>query len=60
MKEQYLNWTNKFMESWKNLDWKATLDTLDKNVEYYENPIDEPCKSFDEVISLWNVGDNFI
>ena len=56
---KYDNWTKEFMESWKELDWERTLKTLDKNVEYYENPIDKPCSSFNEVINLWNVvGDN--
>ena len=53
--EKYDNWTKEFMESWKELDWKKTLETLDNNVEYYENPIDKQCQSFDEVIALWNV-----
>lgn len=52
---KYENWTKEFMESWKDLDYKRTLETLDKNVKYYENPIDEPCKNFEEVINLWNV-----
>ena len=52
---KYNTWTKEFMESWKELDWKRTLKTLDKNIEYYENPIDAPCKSFEDVISLWNV-----
>ena len=52
---KYDAWTKEFMESWKELDWKRTLQTLDKNVEYYENPIDAPCASFDEVINLWNI-----
>ena len=51
----YDSWTYDFMESWKNLDWKKTLELLSKDVKYYENPIDEPCSNFDEVISLWNV-----
>ncbi|MBQ7140469.1 MAG: nuclear transport factor 2 family protein [Bacilli bacterium] len=55
MKDKYDNWTKEFMDSWKDLDWKRTLETLSKDVEYYENPIDSPCKSFDEVINLWNV-----
>lgn len=54
-KEIYENWTNEFMESWKELDWKRTLKTLDKNVEYYENPIDKPCSNFDEVTNLWSI-----
>lgn len=52
---KYNTWTKEFMESWKELDWKRTLKTLDKNIEYYENPIDAPCKSFEDVMSLWNV-----
>ena len=52
---KYDTWTKEFMESWKELDWKRTLETLNKNVEYFENPIDEPCKSFEDVISLWNI-----
>ncbi len=55
MKEMYDNWTKEFMDSWKELDWKRTLNTLDKEVEYYENPIDKPCKSFEEVTQLWNI-----
>ena len=52
---KYDKWTKEFMESWKNLDWKRTLETLSKDVEYYENPIDKPCANFEEVESLWNV-----
>ena len=55
LREKYEKWTKEFMESWKELDWKRTLKTLDENVEYYENPIDKPCSNFDEVINLWNV-----
>ena len=52
---KYNEWTKNFMESWKDLDWKRTLELLAKDVKYYENPIDAPCASFDEVISLWDV-----
>lgn len=55
MKEKYEIWTKEFMESWKQLDWEKTLDLLDKNVEYYENPIDAACENFEEVTELWNV-----
>lgn len=55
LKEKYENWTKEFMESWKELDWKRTLETLDENVEYYENPIDKPCQNFEEVTNLWNI-----
>lgn len=55
MVNKYDAWVKEFMESWKELDWERTLKTLDKNVKYYENPIDEPCKNFEEVVSLWDV-----
>ena len=55
MLEKYNKWTKEFMDSWKELDWKRTLETLDKNVRYYENPIDEPCHDFNEVTNLWYV-----
>ncbi len=55
MLEKYNKWTLDFMESWKALDWEKTLTLLDKNVEYYENPIDKPCSSFEEVKELWKV-----
>ena len=54
-KEFYEKWTKEFMDSWKELDWKRTLNTLSRNVEYYENPIDKPCSNFEEVTNLWNV-----
>lgn len=54
-RENYENWTKEFMDSWKVLDWQRTLNTLSKDVEYYENPIDNPCKNFEEVTNLWNV-----
>ena len=53
--ERYNQWTKEFMESWKKLDWKRTLEILSQDVKYYENPIDAPCATFDEVVSLWNV-----
>ena len=55
MKNNYEEWTKEFLESWKNLDYQRTLKTLDPNVVYYENPMDAPCKNFDEVTALWNV-----
>ena len=55
MREKYDKWIKEFMESWKQLDYERTLKTLSNDVKYYENPIDEPCKNFDEVINLWNV-----
>lgn len=55
MKEKYESWAKEFLESWKELDWKRTLKVIDKDCKYYENPIDEPCKSFDEIVKLWEV-----
>jgi len=55
MKERYEKWMREFMEAWKNLDGDAAVATLAPDVEYYENPIDLPCASFDEVKELWKV-----
>lgn len=55
IKEKYERWAEEFMNSWKELDWRRTLETLSKDVEYYENPIDKPCSNFEEVTNLWNV-----
>ena len=56
--KKYNDWTKSFMESWKNLDWKKTLELLSKDVKYYENPIDKPCANFDEVTNLWSIVGN--
>ena len=53
--DRYDKWTKEFMDSWKELDWERTLKTLDKDVKYYENPIDSPCATWDDVVNLWNV-----
>ncbi len=55
LEKRYQDWMDEFMDSWKELNWERTLNTLDKNVKYYENPIDSPCKDFIEVTNLWNV-----
>lgn len=52
---KYNNWTKEFMDSWKYLDWRKTLELLSKDVQYYENPIDAPCANFEEVVKLWDV-----
>ena len=53
--DRYDKWTKEFMDSWKELDWERTLKTLDKDVKYYENPIDASCATWDDVVNLWNV-----
>ena len=40
LEKRYKDWIDEFMESWKELNWEKTLNTLDKNVKYYENPLD--------------------
>ncbi len=55
VEEKYGEWVKRFMESWKNLDWKETVSLISKEVKYYENPIDEPCTSYEEVVKLWEV-----
>lgn len=55
LKEKYEKWINEFMDSWKKLDYKKTLSIISKDVKYYENPIDNPCSSFEEVVKLWEI-----
>ena len=55
MLENYKKWVTSFMESWKNIEGIKTTDLLSKEVEYYENPIDGPCESFENIIKLWEV-----
>ena len=55
MEERYNKWIYDFMESWKNLNWEETLNLISKDCKYYENPIDDPCNSFDDIVNLWNV-----
>ena len=55
MKERYLDWANRFFESWKNLEGVKTTDLFARDVEYYETALGTPCSSFDEVVKLWAV-----
>lgn len=55
MLEKYNKWIKEFMDSWKELNCEKVLNTLSRCVKYYENPIDKPCESFDDVIKLWKV-----
>ncbi len=57
MFEKYNKWINDFMLSWKNLESDKTISLLSEEVEYYENPIDKACGTFDEVKELWDVVD---
>ena len=54
IKEKYEKWIKEFMESWKELDYQRTLQTLSKDVLYYENPIDSPCRNFNEKTCIIN------
>ena len=34
LEKRYQDWMDEFMDSWKELNWERTLNTLDKNVKY--------------------------
>lgn len=53
--KNYKLWLEKFMESWKNLEGKKTTELFSKDVKYYETPLGEPCKTWEEVEGLWSV-----
>ena len=53
--KNYALWLNKFMESWKNLVGIKTTELFAKDVKYFETPLGEPCKTWEEVEALWAV-----
>lgn len=55
MEKEYSKWIKAFMDSWKNLEGEKTCQLFAPNVKYYENPIDAPVTSMDEVKKLWVV-----
>jgi len=54
-KKDFSIWAEKFLKAWADLDPKGALSTLSKDVEYYESPFSEPCRSWEEVVKLWKV-----
>lgn len=53
--KNYSLFLKNFMESWKNLEGEKTCDLMAENVEYYENPIDKPLTTKEQVKPLWSV-----
>ena len=55
MEKVYDDWIEKFMMSWKNLEGVNTVRYFSKDCKYYENPLDNPCSTFEEIEKLWEV-----
>ena len=55
MEKQYSKWLKAFMDSWKNLEGEKTCDLIADKVEYFENPIDPPETTKENVKKLWAV-----
>ena len=53
--KNYNKFLTAFMESWKNLDGESTCDLMADQLEYFENPIDKPLTTREEVKPLWSV-----
>ena len=53
--KKYNEFLTKFMDSWKNLEGEKTCDLMAKDLEYFENPIDDPLKTIDLVKPLWAI-----
>ena len=51
----YEKFVKQFMDSWKNLEGEKTCNLMAKKLEYYENPIDPPYTSVEQVKPLWSV-----
>ncbi len=55
MKEVYQKWLKAFMDSWKNLEGVKTCDLIAQKCDYYENPIDAPLTTKEEISKLWEI-----
>ena len=53
--KNYETFLNSFMDSWKNLEGEKTCDLMADKLEYYENPIDKPLISKEQVRPLWKI-----
>ena len=53
--KKYNEFLIKFMDSWKDLEGEKTCDLMAEDLEYFENPIDEPLKTVDLVRPLWAI-----
>ncbi|MBU1110151.1 nuclear transport factor 2 family protein [Patescibacteria group bacterium] len=54
-KIDFSTWAEKFLKAWADLNPKAALATLSRDVEYHESPFSGPCKSWEDVEKLWTV-----
>lgn len=54
-KKDFSDWSKKFLKAWADLDPQKALSMLSRDVEYHESPFSGPCKSWDEVVKLWEV-----
>ena len=53
--KDYKTFLKLFMDSWKNLEGEKTCELMASKLKYYENPIDEPCLTLEQVKPLWAV-----
>lgn len=53
--KNYNKFLTSFMDSWKNLDGAKTCDLMADKLEYFENPIDKPLTSKEQVMPLWAI-----
>ena len=51
--KDYKKFLKQFMDSWKNLDGEKTCELMADKLQYFENPIDKPLTSKEEVKPLW-------
>ena len=54
--KDYSKWLKAFMDSWKKLEGVKTCDLIADKCQYFENPIDDPCTSKEEIKKLWEIG----
>ncbi|MBI4177544.1 MAG: nuclear transport factor 2 family protein [Candidatus Aenigmarchaeota archaeon] len=48
-------WLAKLGKAWSERDPKAAASLFSRDCKYYESVLEEPCKSWDDILKLWLV-----
>ena len=60
LREKYENWTKEFMDSWKELDWKRTLELFVQETDARDEAKDGNVKSLIFNKKVYNEGPNIV
>lgn len=52
-KTGFESWLKRLGKAWSDLDPEAAASLFSKDCQYYESPLEEPCKSWGAILKLW-------